>query len=188
MTTHLNTLAKKLLHISFEELSNREQHIVKRIAEGMHISRDTNREFDQQLTFGQRLSDRVATFGGSWPFILLFGVFLLGWTVLNTFILAKQAFDPYPYIFLNLFLSMLAAIQAPIIMMSQNRQAVRDRLNAAQDYDVNLKAELEIMSLHQKIDGLRQEQWQDLLDMQQKQISILTQLLSKDEGQERRKE
>jgi len=142
------------------------------------ITRDTNKEFEQALTFGQRLSDQVASFGGSWPFIIIFGVVLLSWIALNSLVLARHnaAFDPYPYILLNLVLSMLAAIQAPIIMMSQNRHAAKDRLDAAHDYEVNLKAELEILGLHQKLDKLCEQQWQELIDLQQEQIRVLREL------------
>ncbi|WP_370576522.1 DUF1003 domain-containing protein [Paracoccus sp. MC1862] len=119
------------------------------------MARDTGGEYGTGLTFGQRLADAVARFGGSWPFILWFGAFMLLCTVGNTWLPGRGAFDPYPFIFLNLILSMLAAIQAPVIMMSQNRQAQRDRIDAAHDYEVNLKAALEIMALHEKLDELR---------------------------------
>jgi uncharacterized membrane protein len=162
-----------------DTLSRREQDFLKRILQGKHVAHNTNKEFDETLTFGQRLADRVASFGGSWTFIIIFGSILLTWIILNTFILARMnsAFDPYPYILLNLFLSMLAAIQAPIIMMSQNRQAAKDRLDAAHDYEVNMKAELEIADLHKKMDELREKQWLELIAMQQEQIHLLTQLL-----------
>ena len=131
------------------------------------------------MTVGQRLADRIAIFGGSWTFILLFLFLLLSWIVLNTVVLARvsKPFDPYPYIFLNLILSMLAALQAPVIMMSQNRYAAKDRVAAEHDYEVNLKAELEILALHKKIDTLRQQQWMELVEMQQQQIQLLTKLL-----------
>ncbi|WP_448663393.1 DUF1003 domain-containing protein [Sphingomonas sp. CJ20] len=116
--------------------------------------RDPHALFDARLTFGERLADRVATIGGSWSFIIGFGVFLAAWAVLNTVILAAHAFDPFPFIFLNLMLSMLAALQAPIIMMSQNRQAAKDRFEARLDYETNLRAEAQIEGLHEKIDAL----------------------------------
>ncbi|WP_245624377.1 DUF1003 domain-containing protein [Belnapia moabensis] len=141
------------------------------------ISRDIERDFDGDLTFGQRLADKVAEFGGSWAFILSFGLFLLAWTLLNAAL--PRPFDAYPYIFLNLLLSMIAALQAPIIMMSQNRQAARDRLDAAHDYEVNLKAEIEIMALHEKLDQLRTREIEVLLARQQEQIDLLTRLLQK---------
>ncbi len=145
---------------------------------------DTNEVFQDTRTFGQRLADRIATFGGSWTFIILFLVVLVAWTALNTFILARrhEAWDPSPYILLNLFLSMLAALQAPVIMMSQNRQAAKDRLDAAHDYEVNLKAELEIRALHEKLDELREQHWMQLIEMQQQQIRMLAQLLTEHEA------
>ncbi|WP_354308240.1 DUF1003 domain-containing protein [Sphingomonas trueperi] len=117
-------------------------------------SRDLNAVFDERLTFGERLADRVAAVGGSWGFIIGFGVFLGAWALVNTVVLAAHAFDPFPFIFLNLMLSMLAALQAPIIMMSQNRQAAKDRLEARLDYETNLRAEAQIEELHAKIDSL----------------------------------
>src|SRR5207244_550411 len=119
-----------------------------------HVTRNVNVEEEERLTFGQRVADKVATFGGSWTFIILFGAVLAVWVVVNTFLLIAHPFDPYPYILLNLVLSTLAALQAPVIMMSQNRQSSKDRLKADLDYQVNLKAELEIASLHRKVDGL----------------------------------
>lgn len=117
-------------------------------------TRNVNEVFEERLTFGERLADRVAAIGGSWTFIMGFGAFLVAWAVLNTVVLAASAFDPFPFIFLNLMLSMLAALQAPIIMMSQNRQAAKDRLEARLDYETNLRSEAEIASLHEKIDLL----------------------------------
>ena len=122
----------------------------------MH-ARNLNQVFEERLTVGQRLADRVATVGGSWGFIIAFGLFLVAWALINGVLLATRAFDPYPFIFLNLLLSMLAAIQAPVIMMSQNRQAQKDRLAAALDYEVNVKAETAIAELHDKIDRLSVE-------------------------------
>ena len=161
------------------EAGESEQRVVERLTRRLHISRNSHREFDEALTFGQRLADRIARFGGSWTFILLFLSLLLAWIVLNTIVLARvggRPFDAYPYIFLNLILSMLAALQAPLIMMSQNRHAAKDRVAAAHDYEVNLKAELEILALHRKIDTLREEQWVELLALQQQQIELLTRL------------
>jgi uncharacterized membrane protein len=162
-----------------ETFTKHERDLIHRLMQRRHITRNTNKEFDEQLTFGQRLADKVAAFGGSWTFIMIFASVLLTWVILNTFILAKrnEAFDPYPYILLNLFLSMLAAIQAPVIMMSQNRQAAKDRLDAAHDYEVNLKAEMEIETLHEKLDELREQKWAELVEMQQEQIRLLTKLL-----------
>ncbi|WP_176591266.1 DUF1003 domain-containing protein [Sphingobium sp. EM0848] len=118
------------------------------------VSRDLNEVFDQGLTFGEKLADRVAAIGGSWSFIIGFGLFMVAWALLNTMVLATRAFDPFPFIFLNLMLSMLAALQAPVIMMSQNRQAAKDRLEARMDYETNLRTETEIANLHEKMDRL----------------------------------
>lgn len=179
MSNYLLEFAKKCFHLGFDSLPEGEQKVVRHFADRLHISRNINHEFEGKLTFGQKIADRVATFGGSWTFIIIFGVILLCWILLNSFILARRgaSFDPYPYILLNLFLSMLAAMQAPIIMMSQNRQAAKDRLDATHDYEVNLKAELEILSLHQKVDELREHKWTEMMLMQQEQIRLLTQLL-----------
>jgi len=172
---------KSLFLEKINQLTKREQELIRHIVQRSHVTRNTNKEFDEQLTFGQRMADRVASFGGSWTFIMIFISVLLTWIFLNSFILAKRdaAFDPYPYILLNLFLSMLASIQAPILMMSQNRLSAKDRLDAAHDYEVNLKAELEIASLHAKMDELRTKQWEELVAMQQEQINLLTKLLEK---------
>lgn len=141
------------------------------------VSRDTNEAFSGRLSLGDRLADRVAAFGGSWSFILGCTAALACWVVVNGWALVHP-FDPYPFIFLNLLLSMVAALQAPIIMMSQNRQAAKDRLDATHDYEVNLKAEIEIMALHEKFDRMRSEQITALLAQQERQIELLTRLLA----------
>ena len=174
MNTKVKDLAERLLKTGFDDLSERDRHVISRIADRLHITRNTNSVFEERLSFGDRLSDRVSAFGGSWPFIIIFGLVLLTWIGVNSLLLTRgTSFDPYPYIFLNLLLSMLAAIQAPVIMMSQNRQAAKDRLAAAHDYEINLKAELEIMSLHEKMDDLRQQQLTRLLEYQEEQIRLL---------------
>ena len=176
-TNSLDELAEKFRQ-ACGEVGESEELVLKRLTERLQVSRDTNREFDAGLTFGQRLADRVAAFVGSWVFILIFVGLLILWIALNSFILTRigKPFDVYPYIFLNLVLSMVAALQAPLIMMSQNRQSAKDRIDAAHDYEVNLKAELEILALHEKIDTLRAKQWMELLAMQHEQIQLLTQL------------
>lgn len=130
----------------------------------------------QQLTFGQRLADRIADFGGSWTFIISFCLFLLVWIVINAGVFLKQPFDPYPFILLNLMLSFLASLQAPVIMMSQNRQEARDRQHAEGDYKVNLKAELEIRHLHEKMDYLLHQHTTKLMEVQQIQLDLLREL------------
>ncbi|MCX7071375.1 MAG: DUF1003 domain-containing protein [Gammaproteobacteria bacterium] len=164
---------------SGNKLSRSEQRVIDRVARRLHVSRDTQRAYEDAMTFGERLADRIAAFGGSWTFILIFLGLLAAWVLVNTVILSRVGtqFDPYPYVFLNLILSMLAAIQAPVIMMSQNRQATKDRAAAEHDYEVNLKAELEILALHQKVDALRERQWIELVEMQRRQIELLERLL-----------
>ena len=129
-----------------------EKRVIEKTRERQIVSTDVNAALSAQASFGERLADRIARVGGSWTFIICFISFLFVWALLNTYLIIVQPFDPYPFIFLNLVLSMVAAIQAPIIMMSQNRQAARDRFEAAKDYEINLKAEIEVLSLHQKID------------------------------------
>jgi uncharacterized membrane protein len=174
----IETLTKRFID-TCKDLGDSEEHVLEHLAQRLHVSYDTNRHFEQKLTFGQRLADRIAAFGGSWTFIILFFSALAAWFILNSLILARlgQPFDPYPYILLNLILSTLASLQAPVIMMSQNRQAAKDRLEAEHDYQVNLKAELEILALHEKLDTLREKQWSELVTMQQEQIRLLTVLL-----------
>jgi uncharacterized membrane protein len=155
-------LAQRLLESDYEDIPAHERKIIERVARRVAVSRNTNLEHDKALTFGERLADRVASFGGSWTFMMMFAAVLVFWVVLNSLMLSR-AFDPYPYILLNLFLSMLASIQAPIIMMSQNRQSAKDRLDAAHDYEVNLKAEIEIMALHEKLDEIRSKDLAQLL-------------------------
>src|SRR6478609_4791459 len=178
MSNPIEELTAKFLQ-TCGEAGESEQRVIERLTKRLHISRNTHQEFEESLTVGQRLADRIAVFGGSWTFILIFLSLLLGWIVLNTIVLTRVArpFDAYPYIFLNLILSMLAALQAPVIMMSQNRHAAKDRAAAAHDYEVNLKSELEILGLHRKIDTLREQQWMELLAMQQQQIQLLTRVL-----------
>jgi len=172
-------VAKQLLGVPYASLDRRSQKVVSHIVERTHLTRAAAPEPEVAATFGQRAADRVASFGGSWPFILLFLLFMVVWVLTNSVLLVKrgEVFDPYPYILLNLFLSMLAAIQAPIILMSQNRQSERDRLNAGHDYEVNLKAELEIMLLHEKVDTLRESQWRELLALQTEQLALLSTLI-----------
>ena len=171
-------LAERLLGASYESLDERTQKVARHLAARQHIARNTAQDTDVPPSRGQRAADAVAAFGGSWTFIALFGATLFGWVGLNSFVLAQgRSFDPYPYILLNLFLSMLAAIQAPIILMSQNRQAQKDRQVAEHDYEVNLKAELEIMLLHEKLDLLREGQWGELLALQRQQLELLANLI-----------
>jgi uncharacterized membrane protein len=174
-------IASKFLGMPYEALDERAKKVARHIAERTHIARNVTKDFDAGATLGQRSADRVASFGGSWTFVGLFAATMIFWVGLNAFLLLGRGktFDPYPYILLNLFLSMLAAIQAPIILMSQNRQSEKDRNNAEHDYEVNLKAELEIMLLHEKIDLLREKQWEELLETQKEQLKLLSDLIEK---------
>lgn len=162
---------------SADKLGQIERSALDHAIKHQAMTEDPTLKLEQSATLGERLADRVAGFGGSWLFIGLFAGFMIFWAILNTEILGKTAFDPYPYVFLNLVLSMLAAIQAPVILMSQNRQSEKDRQITMHDYEVNLKAEIEIMALHDKLDALRVEQLADIITHQQKQIDLLTQLI-----------
>jgi uncharacterized membrane protein len=170
-------IARRLLQMELEKLPPDERRIVERFIDRGSVARHVMREFDERLTFGERLADRVAAFGGSWKFILLFILFLLIWMIVNSLVLVRQAFDSYPYILLNLILSCMAALQAPVILMSQNRAADKDRQQAKNDYEVNIKAELEIMQLQENLNELRDRQWQALVEMQQQQIELLQRIL-----------
>lgn len=162
----LQQLAQNLLGKALHELQPEETHVLEQIHQRRPVSRDAANASDSEASLGERLSDRVAAVGGSWAFIIAFSLTMLGWMLINTDVLSHfgMAFDPYPYIFLNLMLSTLAAIQAPIIMMSQNRQSAKDRLAARLDFEVNLRAELEIMRLHEKIDQRIQQRLDQILE------------------------
>jgi len=156
---------------AFKRLGELERRIFSNVLRRAPVARDPNAEFDAQSTFGERVADRVAAFGGSWTFIGLFGAILVGWMLVN--LRAARAFDPYPFILLNLVLSTVAALQAPVIMMSQNRQADKDRIDAKNDYQVNLNAEMQILALHGKMDELRERQLSELIELQRRQLAIL---------------
>jgi uncharacterized membrane protein len=180
LTPQPEELAKRMLRREWDNLSPRERRVIGAVLKRVAVSHNTDREFRESRTYGERLSDRIAALGGSWGFIIAFLLLLAAWVGLNTAILGprREAFDPYPYILLNLFLSTLAALQAPVILMSQNRQAARDRLEAKHDYEVNLKAELEVRLLHEKIDLLRDKQFSELVRMQQDQLKKLERMLT----------
>lgn len=175
MTTKSDDLARRLLGKATEDLDEEEWRVLREIAQRRPISRDSSETADDSATRWDRLADRVAAVGGSWAFIFTFLALLIGWMLLNTDVLTKWnlAFDPYPYIFLNLMLSLLAALQAPVIMMSQNRQAAKDRISARSDYEVNLKAELEIMALHEKLDALRIQHLEIIANRQAELIELM---------------
>jgi uncharacterized membrane protein len=176
MRERTKELAIKFLKREWDYLSEQEKKVIEAMIDRGHLSRDPSFNADAR-TFGEIVADKVAAFGGSWTFIIIFGSVLVGWVFLNSFILLNRGFDPYPYILLNLFLSMLAAIQAPVIMMSQNRQEAKDRQTAEHDYEINLKAELEICAIQEKLDELREQKWAELVEMQQQQIRLLEKLL-----------
>ena len=161
------------------KLDDLEQEVVKSLQNSQIVTDDLNREFEKSKKLGGRIADRVASFGGSWSFIGIFFAIMAIWIVFNSITLTGHPFDPYPFILFNLVLSMMAAIQAPIIMMSQNRQEARDRLRAENDYQVNLKAELEIRTLSEKMDQLLHHQWAHLMEIQEMQTEMLTKLAPK---------
>jgi uncharacterized membrane protein len=181
MDQRVTLLAQQLLDSGFDRFTEKEQRVLLSIAQRHPVTRSGAHAMAGTDSMGDRIADRVARFGGSWAFILSFMGMLVLWVVGNGAILAGlfTPFDPYPYIFLNLILSMVAALQAPLIMMSQNRQAQRDRVAAALDYEVNLKAEIEIMALHEKLDQLRSHQ---LVEMMDEQRAILQRLLEREAG------
>lgn len=165
-----------LLESEKGEVSTLEQEVLRSLREHELLSTDVESEFEQKWSFGERLADRIAAFGGSWTFLIWFGIFLVLWIGMNSAILWLRPLDPYPFIFLNLILSCLAAIQAPVIMMSQNRQEAKDRVRSQHDYQINLKAELEIRHLHEKVDHLLSHQWDRLVEIQELQLQLLSEL------------
>jgi uncharacterized membrane protein len=164
---------EQLLMDEHGEFSELDRQVAESIANQQTIAENIEDDFLEHRTLGQRLSDGLASFGGSWTFLMSFGLFLLVWMALNMAVGEPKSFDPYPFILLNLVLSCLAAIQAPIIMMSQKRQEAKDRLRSMNDYQVNLKAELEIRHLHEKLDHLVTKQWQRLAEIQQIQLEMM---------------
>lgn len=159
------------------ELTHLEQEVILSMKEQETLTENLNRAFEKSITLGQRSADRMAAFGGSWTFIGCFALVLITWIGINTGAALSRPFDPYPYILLNLILSYLTAIQAPIIMMSQNHMEAKDHLHSENDYQVNLKAELEIRHLHEKLDVLLKHQWQKLLEIQQIQMDFMKELV-----------
>jgi uncharacterized membrane protein len=164
---------EELLKTEHGELTELDRQVAESMATHETLAENVEEEFEQRWTFGERLSDHIASFGGSWMFIIIFAAWLAVWAAYNLIVSEANRFDPYPFILLNLFLSMLAAVQAPIIMMSQKRQEAKDRLRSQSDYRVNLKAELEIRHLHEKMDHLISRQWQRLAEIQQVQLEIM---------------
>jgi uncharacterized membrane protein len=170
---------ESIIESDMGELHKVEHEVVSAISEHEIISENIDVSKDEKITMGQHLADRVASFGGSWTFIILFGFIIGIWIIVNSEYLINRGFDPYPYILLNLILSCLAALQAPVIMMSQNRKETKDRMRGEHDYKVNLKAELEIRLLHEKIDHLMLFQTQRIMELQQMQMDYLEELSAK---------
>jgi uncharacterized membrane protein len=158
------------------ELSDLEHEVLHSLQTHQILTADVDSDYAEKWNLGERLADRIATFGGSWTFLILFGLFIVFWIMVNSLVLYWRPVDPFPFILLNLVLSCLAAVQAPVIMMSQNRQEAKDRLRARNDYQVNLKAELEIRQLHEKIDHLLSHQWERMIEIQEVQLDLLNEL------------
>ncbi len=167
---------QNLLESEKGELTNLDHEVLESLQRHETLSSNVDAEFEEDSTLGEKMADKLASFGGSWTFLIIFASILFIWIALNSLLLLKKPFDPFPFILLNLVLSCLAAIQAPVIMMSQNRQEAKDRLRSQHDYQVNLKAELEIRHLHDKIDHLLSNQWERLVEIQQIQIDLLSEL------------
>jgi uncharacterized membrane protein len=170
LTAYRSREVQKIIEEEVGELSDLEKEVLESLQRHELLSSNIEDDFKQDRTFGEKLSDKLATFGGSWKFLIIFSLFLLIWITINSLVMFWRPADPYPYILLNLILSCLAAVQAPIIMMSQNRQEQKDRLRSQHDYQVNLKAELEIRLVHEKLDHLLIKQWQRLMEIQATQI------------------
>jgi uncharacterized membrane protein len=170
---------KDILESEKGEISTVEEQVLKSLKEHELLSKNVNTEFDQQLSVGERLADRLTKYAGSWSFIIIFSSIVILWIAINSYVLLSKPFDPYPFILLNLVLSCVAAMQAPIILMSQNREGAKDRLRAEYDYRVNLKAELEIRHLHEKLDHLLINQWHKLLEIQEIQMELMEELTLK---------
>ena len=158
------------------ELTSLERAVLHSLNEQELLSATLESGFEQQWTLGERMADKIASFGGSWWFLIFFGIFLILWVFTNSLVYWLRPADPYPFIFLNLILSCLAAIQAPVIMMSQNRQEAKDRIRSQHDYQINLKAELEIRNLHEKMDHLLSHQWEKMVQIQEVQLEMLAEL------------
>ena len=176
MNDYREKYISEFLNKKLGNLTEVEKQVIQSVSKNTMISTEVE-EDEQEITFVQKLADKVAEFGGSWGFIIFFMTFLVAWILLNVFWLSNHGFDPYPFILLNLILSCIAAIQAPVIMMSQNRQEEKDRERAKKDYKINLKSKLEIRELHEKIDHLIIHYQQDLLEIQKTQIDLLENIL-----------
>ena len=176
----LNRYRARYVHSLLEsergELTTLEHEVLQSLHDHDLLSKNVDADYEQKWTLGEKLADKIATFGGSWTFLICFSIFIALWIMMNSLVLWWRPADPYPYILLNLMLSCLASVQAPIIMMSQNRQEAKDRARSEHDYQINLKAELEIRHLHEKLDHLLSHQWERLVDIQEVQLELLSEL------------
>jgi uncharacterized membrane protein len=179
LTLYRGRYVRSLLESERGELTQLDKQVIDALREHELVSSNIDQEFESRWTLGERWADRIATFGGSWSFLFCFAAFLMVWIGINSLALWWKVLDPYPFILLNLILSSLAAVQAPIIMMSQNRQEAKDRRRSQHDYQVNLKAELEIRQLHEKIDHLLSHQWERLVEIQEIQVELLSEMSRK---------
>lgn len=178
LSIYRNKYVHQILVSEKGELTELDHEVIKSLEKHELISEYTEGESNEKWSFGEKMADKIASFGGSWTFLISFGIFLFIWIILNSIIMfTYHPFDPYPFIFLNLLLSCLAAIQAPVIMMSQNRQEAKDRIRSQHDYKVNLKAELEIRQIHEKLDHLLSKQWERLVQIQEIQMEQLSEIV-----------
>ena len=173
-----NKYIQQMLEEEKGELTELEHSVIQSLKDHEILTRNIDAEYEEKLKPGERIADKMAAYGGSWRFIILFAIVLVIWIIINSVVMLLRPFDPYPFILLNLVLSCLAAIQAPVIMMSQNRQEAKDRARSEHDYQINLKAELEIRNLHQKLDHLLTHQWERLVQIQQVQLELMEELKS----------
>jgi uncharacterized membrane protein len=174
-----NKYIQQMMEEEKGELTELENTVVQSLKDHEILTRNVDAEYEEKLKLGDRLADKIAAYGGSWKFIITFAAILTLWIMINSVVLLLRPFDPFPFILLNLVLSCLAAIQAPVIMMSQNRQEAKDRARSEHDYQINLKAELEIRNLHQKIDHLLTHQWERLVQIQQVQLELMEEFKSR---------
>jgi uncharacterized membrane protein len=177
LNTFRDEYVKQMLIEEDGELNKLDLAVMESIKNRDLLSAKLDMDAGEKSSLGQRIADRVALFGGSWKFIIIFAVVIFLWILINSYLLLKKPYDPYPFILLNLILSCLAAIQAPVIMMSQNRQETKDRARAQNDYQINLKAEIEIRQLHEKVDHILINQAKRLFEIQEIQIELMEQII-----------
>jgi uncharacterized membrane protein len=179
LNIYRNKYIQQILEEEKGDITYLEDSVIQSIKDNEILAKNIDAEYEKGLKLGEKIADKFAAYGGSWRFIITFFIILIVWIAINSIILLSRPFDPYPFILLNLVLSCIAAIQAPVIMMSQNRQESKDRARSEHDYQINLKAELEIRNLHQKIDHLLTHQWERLIEIQQIQLELMGELKSR---------